>query len=183
MFNDLTDDVRECYEHAAHCVREATAQTDATLKQSFWKMGQRWLAMATLRRAAATRLPEMREQWWRMAASRQIDEALLRNSRVLVAQSRRLLATLESAASPHNALPIAGGISSETDHNPATLSVRILGKESRFNWTVRGPVNEVLGIGTADTELKARVDAFNAGMTYIDWLKDRFKSKKHLRLQ
>ena len=121
MFNDLTDDIRECYEHAAHCVREATAQTDATLKQSFWKMGQRWLAMATMRRAAATRPLEVQEQWWRVVASRQIDEALLRNSRALVAQSRRLLATLESAASPHNALPIVGGISSEMDRNPATL--------------------------------------------------------------
>ena len=183
MFNDLTDDIRECYEHAAHCVREATAQTDATLKQSFWKMGQRWLAMATMRRAAATRPLEVQEQWWRMVASRQIDEALLRNSRALVVQSRRLLATLESAASPRNALPIVGEISSEMDRNPATLSVRILGEESRFNWMVRGPANEVLGIGTADSELKARVDAFGAGMTYIDLLKGRFKSKKYVRLQ
>jgi len=183
MFNDLTDDIRKCYEHAAYCVHEATAQTDGTLKQSFWKMGQRWLAMAMLQRAAATRPPEVLEQWWRMALSRQIDEVLLRNSRALIAQSRRLLATLESAASPHSTLPIAGGISSETDRNPATLSVRILGEESRFNWTVRGPANEVLGIGTADSELKARVDAFGAGMTYIDLLKGRFKSKKYVRLQ
>jgi hypothetical protein len=53
------------------------------------------------------------------------------------------------------------------------LSVTVFQEGEHFGWTLNTPSNEMLGHGTADTELKARVAAFDAGMTYIDRAKDR----------
>jgi hypothetical protein len=53
------------------------------------------------------------------------------------------------------------------------FSVRVVKKESCFDWTVYSVANELLGRGTAETEHKARIDAFTAGMTYIDRAKGR----------
>jgi hypothetical protein len=52
--------------------------------------------------------------------------------------------------------------------NRDSLSVRVFHEGSRFGWTLNAPSNEVLSHGTAETEIKARVDAFHAAMTYID---------------
>jgi hypothetical protein len=102
----------------------------------------------------------------------------------MIEESRRLLAALECSAparrnddAHHHATatpaaapiePSAGGVRADTDRNPATLSVRVVKKESCFGWTVYSPTNDLLGVGTAETEHKARIDAFTAGMTYID---------------
>lgn len=62
--------------------------------------------------------------------------------------------------------------SSEDVHqNPATLTINVFQEEGRFGWTVhKRATKELLGRGVARTELKARVDAFRAGMTFIERL-------------
>jgi len=174
MFDDLSDEIRECYERAARCVQEATAQTDPTLKQSLLQMGRSWMAMARRECASATRFPEVREWRWRMTASLQIDDGLLTSSRSIIAESRCLLATLEHA-------PVPPTPSQTIDEHAAKvgsvhkqgLSVRIFQKGPVFGWTLTGPANEMLGRGTAETELRARIESFRAGMTYIDRSKAR----------
>ena len=64
-------------------------------------------------------------------------------------------------------------VEASPDRNPAMLSMRLIRKETCFGWTVYSPTNELLGHGTAETEHKARIDAFQAGMTYINRLKGR----------
>ena len=120
---------------------------------------------------------------------REAIRVLLKNSRAMIDESRRLLAALErpaparrndgahhhatttSAAAPIE--PSADGVRADADRNPATLSVRVVKKESCFGWTVYSLTNELLGRGTAETEHEARIDAFTAGMTYIDRAKGR----------
>ena len=82
------------------------------------------------------------------------DTALLTRSRACIAESKRLLAGLATPTRP--------------DRNPATLSVRVFQERLRFGWTLSAPSKDVLGRGTAETERQARIDAFAAGMTYID---------------
>ena len=174
MFDDLSDEIRDCYDRAAHCVQEAAAQADPTVKQGLLHLGRHWLAMARAHRAAATWVPAVRDQWWRATVSSQIDDGLLTNSRAIIAESRRLLATLEQPS-------VAPTRSHSTDDHAAEvrsvhkqgLSVRIFQKGSVFGWTLTSPANEMLGSGKAQTELKARIDAFRAGMTYIDQSKSR----------
>ena len=107
----------------------------------------------------------------------------------MIDESRRLLAALERPAlarrnddAHHHANatpaaesigPSADGVPADADRNPAMLSVRVVKKESCFGWTVYSLTNELLGAGTAETEHEARIDAFTAGMTYIDRAKGR----------
>lgn len=115
----------------------------------------------------------------------------LTNSLEKIAESRRLLATLElSPSTPHSddaahgeptlapAAPIAphAEIRPEADRDPAALSVHVSQDGMRLSWTVWSPSEEILGRGMADTELKARVDAFCAGMIYLAWTKNRSPS-------
>lgn len=139
--------------------------------------------------AAVAPEPKLRQRFLRMARSFQVDVALLANSRVTIAESRRLLATVEHSASGiqgykarHReatmvparqiALDVAE-LGAETGLDSAALSVRVFQEGAQFNWTVCDPDKHLLGRGTADTELKARTDAFRAGMTYLCWLKDQ----------
>jgi hypothetical protein len=46
MLEKLSDQIRDCYAHAAECVRKAAAQTDPQLKQDFLDMERRWLTLA-----------------------------------------------------------------------------------------------------------------------------------------
>jgi hypothetical protein len=46
MLESLSEQIRECYEHAEECARKAAAQTDPGLKQDFLDMERRWLALA-----------------------------------------------------------------------------------------------------------------------------------------
>jgi len=54
-----------------------------------------------------------------------------------------------------------------------SLSVRIFQEGTRFAWTLNSPAKELLGRGTAETEKKARIDALEAGMTYMNHAKGR----------
>ena len=106
---------------------------------------------------------------------------LLANSRASIADSRRLLAAVVAAtAATHRdearresiAMPVAAR--AETD--AAALSIHVFQEGTRFSWTVCSSSEEMLGRGTAETEVKARADAFCAGMIYLDWFKHRSPS-------
>jgi hypothetical protein len=94
----------------------------------------------------------------------------------LIADSRRLLASVDySAVTP---APTEAGGRQSAEHTGCqnareNLSVHVFQKGLQFSWTLNSPANEMLGFGMAETELKARTDAFNAGMTYIDRAKGR----------
>jgi hypothetical protein len=94
-----------------------------------------------------------------------MDAALLTSSRERIAESRRLLARLTA----ETAVPMEA----TAPHRSAALSVRVFQEGSRFKWTLNTPSHESLGRGMAETEFRARVDAFQAGMTYIDRAKGR----------
>jgi hypothetical protein len=114
--------------------------------------------------------------------------ALLRNSRAIIDESRRLLEALEHPAptrrydhAHHDAIattapidePSAGGVRADADRHSAMLSVRVFQEGLRFGWTLNAPSKDVLGRGTAETERQARIDALGTGMTYIDRAKGR----------
>jgi hypothetical protein len=119
----------------------------------------------------------------------QDNAALLNSSRTMIDESRRLLAALERLAparrsddAHHDGMatpgaasiePGAGGVRANADRNSAMLSVRVFQEGTRYSWTLNTPGNEVLGHGTAKTARQARIDALQAGMTYIDRAKDR----------
>ena len=46
MLNYLTEQIRECLQHAEHCARQAAAQTNSKLKEDFLEMERRWLLLA-----------------------------------------------------------------------------------------------------------------------------------------
>ena len=46
MLETLSEQIRECYDHAEQCARKAAAQTNPRLKQDFLDMERRWLALA-----------------------------------------------------------------------------------------------------------------------------------------
>jgi hypothetical protein len=58
------------------------------------------------------------------------------------------------------------------------LSIRVFEVAEQFGWRVCNPTKEILGWGTAESEVRARIDAFHAGMTYIDRLKGRSAPNK-----
>jgi hypothetical protein len=55
MLQRLSDEVRACYQHAKDCARNAAAQSDPTVRQSFLDAQQGWLKL--VRRLAAA--PEL----------------------------------------------------------------------------------------------------------------------------
>lgn len=110
----------------------------------------------------------------------------LTNSRAKIDESRQLLATLDLSPSLQRgdqsahgeptlvlAAPEAAELPAEANRDRAALSVQVFRDGVRFGWTVCGAGNEILGRGMAETELKARTTAFCAGITYLNWLKDR----------
>ena len=117
--------------------------------------------------------------------------ALLASSLVTIAESRQLLAAVEHSRSirrdgepPSDAATMlpAAGVAPQPAEAPAeaetnaALSVRVFQDGTRFCWTVRDPGNQILGRGTAQTDLKARVDAFRAGMIYLDCADGRLEA-------
>ena len=46
MLNNLSEQIRECLQHAEDCARQAAAQTDQKLKQNFLDKERRWLMLA-----------------------------------------------------------------------------------------------------------------------------------------
>ena len=46
MPNNLSEQIRECLEHAEECARKAGAQTDPKIKADFLDLERRWLLLA-----------------------------------------------------------------------------------------------------------------------------------------
>ena len=46
MLNNLSEQIRECLQHAEDCARQAATQTDQKLKQNFLDKERRWLMLA-----------------------------------------------------------------------------------------------------------------------------------------
>ena len=46
MLNNLSDQVRECLQHAETCARKAASATDAGIKQSYLELERNWLTLA-----------------------------------------------------------------------------------------------------------------------------------------
>jgi hypothetical protein len=46
MLNNLSEQIRECLQHAEDCARQAAAQSDAGLRDDFLRLEKRWLGLA-----------------------------------------------------------------------------------------------------------------------------------------
>ena len=46
MLEKLSEQIRDCLEHAQDCAEKAAVQTDPTIKQDFLDLEQRWLFLA-----------------------------------------------------------------------------------------------------------------------------------------
>ena len=46
MLKNLSEEIRECLQHAENCVRKAAAQSCPKLKQDFLELERRWLYLA-----------------------------------------------------------------------------------------------------------------------------------------
>jgi hypothetical protein len=46
VLNNLSEEIRECYQHAEDCARKAAAQSCPKTKQDFLELEQRWLYLA-----------------------------------------------------------------------------------------------------------------------------------------
>jgi hypothetical protein len=46
MLNNHTQEIRECYQQAAHCVQQAEVQDDPNVKKQFLELTRRWLLLA-----------------------------------------------------------------------------------------------------------------------------------------
>jgi len=46
MLNDRIQEIRECYNQAAHCVQQAEAQNDPKVQKQFLELTRRWLLLA-----------------------------------------------------------------------------------------------------------------------------------------
>jgi len=46
MLESVSEQVRECYEHAEDCARKAAAQTDLKLKKHLLNLEEHWLFLA-----------------------------------------------------------------------------------------------------------------------------------------
>ena len=196
MLSTPSERIHECLTHAEECARKAAAQTNPILEQDFLDLEWRWLALATSyhsRQHLSDFADLLGRTRWLIDESRLLqaiirnekisDTKLLTNCRVEIVESKHLLARVDSLAviarnDTAHAEPARIGISAtelssseETDHNPAILTINVFQEEGRFGWTVhRRATKEVLGRGAAQTELKARADAFGAGMTFIERL-------------
>jgi hypothetical protein len=46
VLNNLSEQIRECMQHAEDCARKAAAQTDSKLREDFLELERRWLFLA-----------------------------------------------------------------------------------------------------------------------------------------
>jgi hypothetical protein len=46
MLNNLSEQIRECLQHAEECARKAAAQSDAGLRNDFLRLEKRWLDLS-----------------------------------------------------------------------------------------------------------------------------------------
>jgi len=167
------------FDAVARCLELAARMPEPKLRDRLLRMAASFQIDTDLLAISQSMIDESRE----LLASLRDGEAtgaLLKNGRTMIDESRRLLEALERPAPArrnndvHREIePTAGGVLADVKRNPAALSVRIFKKGSCFGWTVYSLTNELLGGGTAETEHEARIDAFTAGMTYIDRAKGR----------
>jgi hypothetical protein len=181
------------HDWTTRCLQLAAAAAEAKLQKVFLRMARSFQVDAALLAMSHSTIAESRrllaKSWSGRVDGGQDDT--LTNSREKIAESRRLLATLELSPSTANGVeaahceptlvpdapiaPNAAAVLANADRDPAALSVHVFQGGPRFSWTVCSPSDEILGRGTAETELKARADAFCAGMIYLDWLKDQHR--------
>jgi len=179
------------HDWTTRCLQLAAAAPEPKLQKTFLRMARSFQVDAALLAMSRSTIAEswrlLAKIWGERADGGQDDS--LKNSREKIAESRRLLATLELSPSTANggeaahgeptlvpAAPIApnaAAVLAKADRDPAALSIHVFQEGARYRWTVCSPREEILGRGTARTELKARTDAFCAGMIYLDWLKDQ----------
>jgi len=107
-----------------------------------------------------------------------VTQGLIATSRDLIAESRFLLAEIEHpiAPTPPSQTRTSQAQSAAYPKAQGNFSISVSQKGLAFEWTFKSPANDVLGRGLAETEHKARIDAFRAGMTYIDRSKDPSRS-------
>jgi hypothetical protein len=46
MLNNHTQEIRECYQQASHCVQQAETQNDPKVQKQFLELTRRWLLLA-----------------------------------------------------------------------------------------------------------------------------------------
>jgi len=46
VLNNLSEQIRDCLQHAEDCARKAAAQTDPGLREDFLRLEKRWLELA-----------------------------------------------------------------------------------------------------------------------------------------
>ena len=46
VLNNLSEQIRDCLQHAEECARRAAAQTDPALRDDFLRLEKRWLELA-----------------------------------------------------------------------------------------------------------------------------------------
>lgn len=46
LLNNLSEQVRECLQHAEDCARQAATQSDGRMKEDFLDLERRWLSLA-----------------------------------------------------------------------------------------------------------------------------------------
>ena len=46
MLNNHTQEIRECYQQAVHCVQQAEAQNDPKVQKQLLELTRRWLLLA-----------------------------------------------------------------------------------------------------------------------------------------
>jgi hypothetical protein len=46
VLNNLSEEIRDCLQHAEDCARKAAAQTDPALRDDFLRLEKRWLDLA-----------------------------------------------------------------------------------------------------------------------------------------
>ena len=74
MLNNLSEQVRECLEHAEECAHKAAAQTCPNLKADFLDMERRWRSLARSYQFTE-RLGDFCDEFERRASKRQEPES------------------------------------------------------------------------------------------------------------
>jgi hypothetical protein len=190
--SSLGEAVDRHFELMAQRLELAAGVSDPTVRRRRLRMARSFEMHAALLATSRSMIDKSRRLLTALQIDRaiinKVDAELLATSRSMINESKRLLTTLDDSISVTSgdeahyeptaiitAPAQATGVSvrSPSNANRGTLSVHIHHEGTRFVWAVYGPgpTKAMLGRGIADTELKARADAFHAGMTYIEQLK------------
>jgi hypothetical protein len=188
--SSLGEAVDRHFELMAQRLELAAGVSDPTVRRRRLRMARSFEMHAALLATHRSMIDKSRRLLTALQSDRaiinKVDAELLATSRSMINESKRLLTTLDDSTSvtsgdePHYeptaiitaaAQATGASVRSLSNANRGTLSVHIHHEGTRFVWAVYGPTKAMLGRGIADTELKARADAFHAGKTYIERLK------------